>query len=164
MADKNIIMKQKTASGYDNLYPMPSEHGDTHATTGSDPLPTGAVGADQIVNGSVGTAKLANGAATVQKGGTGKQTLTSNAVITGNGTNAVNEVSTANGALYATGSGNAPQFGTLPIAQGGTGATTAANARANLSVDEKGKITISGTVYTVRTGTAGADGYLTFVL
>jgi hypothetical protein len=68
----------------------------------------------------------------VSQGGTGKDSHTSNAVLTGNGSNAVNNVSTANGAFYATSSGGAASFGTLPVAQGGTGATTAANARTNL--------------------------------
>lgn len=41
-------------------------------------------------------------------------------------------VSTANGAFYATGANATPNFGTLPIAQGGTGATSASSARTNL--------------------------------
>lgn len=39
---------------------------------------------------------------------------------------------TNNGALYATSENGYPQFGTLPIAQGGTHATTASGARSNL--------------------------------
>ena len=41
-------------------------------------------------------------------------------------------VSTANGAFYATGANATPEFGTLPIAEGGTGATSASAARTNL--------------------------------
>jgi len=77
-------------------------------------------------------ATLANGVVTVAQGGTGKATHTSNAVLTGNGANAVNNVPTADGALYATAADVAPQFGTLPVAQGGTGATSASGARTNL--------------------------------
>lgn len=62
--------------------------------------------------------------ASVAQGGTGRTTLTSNAVLTGNGTSAVNQVATASGALYSASSGAAPTFGTLPVAQGGTGRTT----------------------------------------
>lgn len=65
-------------------------------------------------------------------GGTGKAFHTANAVLTGNGEDAVKNVATANGALYATAANNAPKFGTLPIAQGGTGKTTAAGALAAL--------------------------------
>lgn len=44
---------------------------------------------------------------------------------------------TANGAFFATGDNKSPKFGTLPIAQGGTGATTAAAARTNLGTNLK---------------------------
>lgn len=73
-----------------------------------------------------------NGTLPASKGGTGKTTHTSNAVLTGNGTNAVKNVATANGALYATSANGVPKFGTLPIAQGGTGKTSAAAALAAL--------------------------------
>lgn len=56
MADKNIVMKEKTASGYDNLYPKPSKHGSTH-TSGNDPLPSNAVGTTQIASDAVTPAK-----------------------------------------------------------------------------------------------------------
>lgn len=68
----------------------------------------------------------------VSKGGTGRTTNTSNSVLTGNGTNAVQNVASANGAFYANATNGAPKFGTLPIAQGGTGKTTAAEALAAL--------------------------------
>ena len=68
----------------------------------------------------------------VSNGGTGKTTNTSNAVLTGNGTGAVKNVTTASGAFYATSTNGAGKFGTLPIAQGGTGATNATTALSNL--------------------------------
>ena len=46
-------------------------------------------------------------------------------------------LATGNGALFATAANGAPRFGTLPIAQGGTGATSAANARTNLGAKMK---------------------------
>ena len=67
-------------------------------------------------------------------GGTGNSSLTANAVLTGNGTSAINQVSTSPGALYATTAGGAPSFGTLPVSCGGTGATTASNALSNLGL------------------------------
>lgn len=75
----------------------------------------------------------------VKMGGTGKASHTANAVLTGNGEDAVKNVATANGALYATAANGAPKFGTLPIAQGGTGATTAAAALEKLGLDSIGK-------------------------
>lgn len=73
-------------------------------------------------------------ALSIANGGTGATTHTSNAVLIGNGTSAVKNVASANGAFYATSANGAPKFGTLPVAQGGTGATTAAAARTNLGI------------------------------
>ena len=53
------------------------------------------------------------------------------------------------GALYATAAETAPKFGTLPIAQGGTGATTAANAVSGLGIKD----------YVVAQGTSGIWTY-----
>lgn len=64
----------------------------------------------------------------VSLGGTGKTTNTTNAILAGNGTSAVKNIASANGALYATAANGTPKFGTLPIAQGGTGKTTALEA------------------------------------
>lgn len=77
-------------------------------------------------------------------GGTGKASHTANAVLTGNGEDAVKNVATANGAFYATAANGAPKFGTLPIAQGGTGKTTAAAAAKVLGVGDYCFIKISG--------------------
>lgn len=69
------------------------------------------------------------------KGGTGTDLseAAANAVVckASSGQNLAT-VSTANGAFYATGANATPNFGTLPIAQGGTGATSASAARTNL--------------------------------
>lgn len=70
----------------------------------------------------------------VARGGTGLATLTVNAVLCGNGTNALKQVATSTGALYSTTVNGAPQFGILPVAQGGTGSTTSAEARIVLGV------------------------------
>lgn len=109
--------------------------------------------------------------AAVAQGGTGRATLTANALIIGNGTEQVKMVSISKGgivigdetngvaellgtgAIFAEASG-APKFGTLPIKYGGTGATTAAAARTNLDVYSKSeadnKINESTTIaYTV---------------
>lgn len=97
---------------------------------------------------------LTNMTATVAQGGTGQKTLTVNALLLGNGTDAVKMVSIekgaivtgdstdgvsgllGTGALFADVSG-VPKFGTLPIKAGGTGATTATVARTNLDVYSK---------------------------
>ena len=114
---------------------LPIANGGTGATTAAaawTALGGGAIGkkaslaASDIPN--LSTDKLTSGTLSVARGGTGKDTHTSNAVLTGNGASAVNNVATASGAFYATAANGAPSFGTLPIAQGGTGATTAAAA------------------------------------
>ena len=70
------------------------------------------------------TSDVVSGVWSVAAGGTGKESHTGNAVLTGNGANAIKNVATADGAFYATAANGAPKFGTLPVAQGGTGATT----------------------------------------
>lgn len=75
--------------------------------------------------------------ATVPLGGTGKNSHVLNSVLIGNGVDVINNVQSGNGAFYSTSKNGRPLFGTLPIAQGGTGATTAANALENLGVSVK---------------------------
>lgn len=65
----------------------------------------------------------------VANGGTGKTSLTSNAILLGNGTSAIKTLNSVAGALFSQGNGNLPAYGTLPIAYGGTGKTTAAGVR-----------------------------------
>ena len=68
----------------------------------------------------------------VENGGTGVTTLDEGGVLLGNGTSAVQTL-VGTGAFFATSNGN-PQFGTLPISCGGTGATTQDAARAALGL------------------------------
>lgn len=67
----------------------------------------------------------------VANGGTGITTVTNvNSVLIGNSssaTGAMQTVATASGAFYATAANAKPSFGTLPVAQGGTGQTSLAN-------------------------------------
>lgn len=53
---------------------------------------------------------------------------------------------TDSGAFYSTGANVPANFGTLPIAQGGTGATTAADARNNLGAFSNGGGTVTGNI------------------
>lgn len=69
------------------------------------------------------TSKLTTGTLGVARGGTGKISHTVNSVIIGgiSTTGALQNVASASGAFYSTGSNKKPTFGTLPVAQGGTG-------------------------------------------
>lgn len=79
-------------------------------------------------------ADVASGTLPLARGGTGAAlSSTANAIIRYSSNSAkFSSTATKNGALYATSSNGSPQFGTLPIAQGGTGATDAATALANI--------------------------------
>lgn len=58
----------------------------------------------------------------VENGGTGNGSFTEGAILLGDGTDPVAELS-GSGAVYATTSGD-PQYGTLPVSCGGTGVVT----------------------------------------
>ena len=83
----------------------------------------------------------------VARGGTGLGTHTANAILVGNGTNAIKNIASKSGAFYATAANEAPVFGTLPIAQGGTGATTAADALTKLGAVSKSGDEITGQLF-----------------
>lgn len=72
----------------------------------------------------------------VENGGTGKSSITSGAIVTGNGTGAVGELS-GTGAVYATQTGS-PQFGTLPVSCGGTGVVTLDALREAMNLSNAG--------------------------
>lgn len=122
---------------------------------------------------------LKNMTATVAQGGTGHNSLTVNALLIGNGTDAVKMVEIAAGqivignnengvtglqgagALFAATAG-APQFGTLPISVGGTGGTNAATARTNLDVYSKSETDtqINGSTSVAYTTTLTSAGWV----
>lgn len=86
-----------------------------------------ALNADNMNNLAKAVQKLG-----VANGGTGKTSITDGAIVVGNGTDAVDEL-TGTGALYATTNKN-PQFGTLPASCGGTGVTSLAQLRATINL------------------------------
>jgi len=104
---------------------------------------------------SSGAVTIKSAGVDVGQGGTGQSTLTLNGVVLGNGTSAVNVTAagSANQPLRVPSGGGAPAFGSLdisqsavvgssilPIANGGTNASTIATARSNLGV---GAVTLS---------------------
>ena len=70
---------------------------------------------------SLSASKIGSGTLGVARGGTGASSLTTNAVILGNGTSALKAKASGKGAFYATSANAEPQFGVLPVDQGGTG-------------------------------------------
>lgn len=130
-----------------------------------------AVNTDKIANNAITTAKIANGAITTDKIADGAVTAAKlGAGVVGTNTissGAINTDKIANNAItdnkIVTMSAS-KLTGQTALANGGTGANDAVNARTNLAVTEQGKLKIGDTVYTVRTGeySEGADGYLTF--
>ena len=76
---------------------------------------------------------------------------------------------TASGAFYATGANGLPKFGTLPVAQGGTGATTAAAARTALgaaasSHNQAASTVTAGTFAGQVVAKSSAQTYSTYLL
>ena len=68
----------------------------------------------------------------VAAGGTGRQSLDTNALLAGNGTGQVKMIGTSGtGVLQVNAANQEPSFGTVPVAFGGTGVTTL-NALTNL--------------------------------
>ena len=100
--------------------------------------------------GNAATATTLSSTLAVNKGGTGKTSNTANSVLLGNGTSAIKNKASANGAFYATGANAEPVFGTLPMAQGGTGATDAAGVRSALGL---GSVATENIVPIVKGGT-----------
>lgn len=80
------------------------------------------------------TGDITGGVFGVSRGGTGSVMHTTNSVLVGDGASPLKNVASADGAFYATAENAEPLFGTLPIAQGGTGATTAKAARRSLGI------------------------------
>lgn len=123
-----------------------------------DRLQVNAYAAEVLSNGvteiDVDDIFLKTMVASVAQGGTGKNSLTPNALLVGNGTEPVKMIAldegsipVANntngiqglkgvGAIFATTEG-IPEFGVLPISAGGTGANTVTAARQNLDVYSK---------------------------
>lgn len=60
----------------------------------------------------------------VSSGGTGKNSITQNAVLLGNNTDPLRTIVSQAGAFYSTGLHNIPKFGILPVELGGTGASS----------------------------------------
>ena len=132
---------------------------------------------------------LKDAIASVAQGGTGRNSLTVNALLVGNGTNAIKMVSmaegglavgdatngikslTGTGVLFALSSG-APEFGLVPISLGGTNANTATGARTNLDVFSKGEVNskvekVTSKVYTATlyaSGWVSSDSQYTYSL
>lgn len=117
---------------------------------------------------------------TVANGGTGRTSLTDHYLIVGNGTDAVTLLApsaTLGVALVSQGSAADPAYGTVVVAGGGTGATTANAALNNLLPDQSGQngkvlqtdgtdaswaaIPGTGTVTSVATGTGLTGGPIT---
>ena len=87
-------------------------------------------------------AEITSGVLPLAQGGTGQaMSRVQNSIIRfSSGGDYFSSTPTANGALYATLANGQPQFGTLPIAQGGTGATEVVAARTNLEVYSKAEV------------------------
>lgn len=148
----------------------------TSASPTSGSAAEAAYDTDITINPSTNTitaTNFAGNASTASKAGAANITTTVNAVAYyTNATGTFGSKASANGALYATSANGALSWGTLPVAQGGTGATSVASIKAGKDGDGN---TITSTYATkselnsllaskdamVFKGTFGADGTVT---
>ena len=117
---------------------------DILASGGANATPTWITPASGALYATSSGGAASFGTLPVAQGGTGLTTATNvNSVLIGNSTTANSNfqtIRTASGAFYATAQDGKPAFGTLPVAQGGTNAT-------------------SVTKYGIAYGNSGANGY-----
>lgn len=133
---------------------LPVAQGGTGITTNPSMLvKLGSEDADSVLKASPRPG--VTGILGASHGGTGRTSIAENALMSGNGTGQFKIINSAKGAVYATSSGGEVQFGTLPIAEGGTGATTASAARSSLGIT----LANIGVIYSSSTPTV-TNGYI----
>ena len=101
----------------------------------------------------------------VKHGGTGKASHTYNSVLVGNDADEVKNIASLSGAFYATGTNDEPQFGILPLEQGGTGTSLVKTANAIIRFSSSGNYfsktaTGNGAFYATETNGAPVFGTL----
>ena len=127
------------------------------------PEPTAGLNAENVTNGKGITYEILTDkkAVTIAQGGTGQNmsTTPANALIRMSSTGTFWYTPSANGAVYATSANGAITFGTLPIPQGGTGATTASAACSNLGAVKKSGDTMTGILKVANNLQVYGDGW-----
>ena len=111
-----------------------------------------------------GNVTVNGNAATSSKTNAANITTTTNAIAYYTNTaGTFGSKASANGVLYATSANGALNWGTLPIAQGGTGATTAENARTKLGLGTAATASTTTTIASGGTGLPTAGTVYTYV-
>ena len=122
LGDLSVTGAAHLAKLYTNILNAPTEsNGATYGPGAANNVLTS--NGTSIYWGGISTSMI-SGILGVNHGGTGRSTLTTNAVLLGNGTGEIKMIATAIGAFYADAANGEPKFGTLPVNRGGTGATT----------------------------------------
>lgn len=128
-----VLKTDKGGTGVTNLNALRASLGLGNSTTAPLAPEQGGTGVTSI--SELKGLLLAGGsgeAIGVAAGGTGRQSLDTNALLAGNGTGQVKMIGTSGtGVLQVNAANQEPSFGTVPVAFGGTGVTTL-NALTNL--------------------------------
>lgn len=154
----NRLQVQYGGTGVTNYNALRSQLGLGDDTTQPLPVERGGTGATSLAGLKGAILSGGSGVIPIEQGGTGRANLLPNAVLFGNGTEAIGMASPGDGTgvLQVTAANAQPAFGVVPIALGGTGVSAKSDLSYSLGLGngrEQGNITVFDPIPVPRGGT-----------